>query len=55
MAQGLNLSLRSSLFFSFHATGAFSQPHESVPAVIEYHRQNEIEIVGKPFVCLRNP
>ena len=35
--------------------GQFSLAHDSIDDLIEHFRSHEIEIVGKPFVQLRDP
>ncbi len=40
---------------SFFVLGAFSETFSSVQELVEHHRAEPIEIVGKPHVVLRAP
>ncbi len=36
-------------------TGGFSEPHNSMAELIDYHHYHPIEIIGKEHVLLRDP
>ena len=35
--------------------GGFSEPHQSIPDLIEYHHNSPIEIIGKENIILIDP